>query len=1047
MNLIKGSLPKQMEISQNIHQDITQKIQEAIDLAIALHLQNQHKIPPQHEPKKNQILKNLFMFQTHLKESLYLYNSSKTITSPEDYLLGFTWFKSAPHSNSSKYLGKDPVIIRRLYDQSIRLLAQDIYHDCIPEHLKIISSGVLEEVDSTSHKTNYQEIQTAIFNEYDENGIIMKDEVKELGNFYRNIIDEVLFREHPDVENTINKLFDIKIDKPTLLQKALQHVMDKTLLSLSALIVSGEKYITSESNSAEFNQELTFLSQTVQNKNSSCIEKALAYSALYLRDTNGSRESAVTFFKNTKNSFVKEISQELFNNPDKSLSLILHTFHATMLDKSYKNHFKFLNVVEKQKISKNIDQSILAIWGNIDETNPFSPKTQNELKDILELHKFRTGHALVIPNTIAYPICFAKLFYEADFKYVINFIKKTSSLQNKGAQLAEFRDHMLNDFNFLKLYTISIFMDPHYLDTAQKKNKKIFDVAIKDLYGYAPKIPSIISNDNGQKLLTFAALNLAQFIVFYIKNSEIRKALKIVNIMVKIGTHDTELTPSENALQIFANLKKHKQDIIDHITTYFQLKSYLSVLSDAPDFIIHHKPLQEIINQLDSHDTRTQLDGYNNLLQLIRKNNLLQKLSNYSKNKSLHNKPILELICEEVHQIFETIYMEHDQVNPDKTTETNLGLCALLLAHVANFYIEHNIYPDKTNVIIDMLKEKLNTYYNEGILMAILVILYAKKEYNEVEFFINRLHDPYAKAHELQNLAKTYLNQGQIQKARRILEQNNRDVVIQIEKNSHDGLTKRLYIMLQSQISSMLQHTKEIDDLTEKSSPDNLEQMLRTQKTVKAKEPLESSFRYRAKLLKHNLIEWRNKHPEETLLFAFDSDLGEMQKKELMPLWKIVDGLKNMTDYNGNLLFPEDKFVVLRRTGSTGRLSQEINVLIETQKVFKHNIFLVGKHSNIIHGRFDSLKGLSWITAIDDDLTNNEISLPIFEALTLTIMSAFNVDNETLQRFYSRISDTPLTPEEILTWQAEKIMYILPKMIKRNPQELQKLYELEADVY
>ncbi|MFH1395077.1 MAG: hypothetical protein ABIH09_02870 [Candidatus Omnitrophota bacterium] len=1017
LNLVQGTLPEQMKLGSSPQKDIINKIQKAIELAIALHIKNRHKIPSKHKLRAEETLKNLFLFQAHLKDNLYMYNASETVTSPEDYLLGFIWPHQIPGFTGSKALGKDPVILNRLYSESVRLLAQDIYHDCIPEHLKIVDGKHGEEVDRTDHKINYQEIQRAIFNETDESGRTIKDEVKELGDFYRNIIDEQVFLHH-DIGTVLQTILKKQAKEPADLQPVLQHIMDNTLNPIVLTIVSGVKYITAEANTTSFQMEFTYLQKKAQDDKESDIERTLAYSALYLRNTNYSRTKAISFFETIRNPSAKKIAQETLNNQGHTLCEILFKTRREIFEKKYDYFIQFLSDEKKLKISTDISYSISQIWKNIDQKQPFSDKTQNELKKIVGLDKFLNKNNLTLVAAACYPVCFARLFYEENSGYIINFIKQVRKIPDKDEKMARFREHVLNHPNFLSLYFTSIFLNPKFFLQAKKEQKKRFALGVESLYSPAKQLPDTLLK-NGVRIVFDGSNRIEQFVTFYRRTKQYEKALKIVDISIQGSKHIQQLTPSQNHIERIDKLTSEKAAIIKERNKSSVLIAHLKNLLQDPDSIEYNSRINKIIEKISSDTNRTRLDGYNELLRIP---NILQSINN---NKKI---PAFDLVYEEVSSLFEVLYAENHE-----TDVTDLGLCSLLLMHIAYIHTQKKTNQKRIKEIIDTLKKKAKVYNDNGLFTAISNILLIRKQYKEAENFINRIENTVAKAGELQHLAETYLMNGNPQETRRIIDKISDHILILSAQEFPNSCDKRIVSAIKMFTSETLKKLHQMLPETKENQP--------------SPKNLEPDLTYNAELFKYNLTEWRRKHPNEMLLLAFDTDIGQDQKNHLMPVWKIVDEVKKMRDSEGKLLFPKDKFKVIRRDGSTGRLMQEINTFLDNKKVLKQNIFLIGRQTNIKAGQFDSLKGASWITAIDDVLTKDAVYIPVFEALILTMMTAFNADSDSIKRFYDKISYESATLEEIEKMKISQLIYILPKMIKRSPRELKKIYELEFDIY
>ena len=169
--LIRGDLPEEYRYpSQPFIKEMAEKVREAIILAVRMQYKNQAELPPEHLGRAEKALENLLDFERNLSRRLYLYYDY--VASPEDYLLGF---------NYEERIGLDIGIINKLHAISPVRLAQYVYHECVPEHLK--DEGFSIGIDRTDHGKIYSEVQTAIF------GI---EEVSALKKDLRDVLTERL---------------------------------------------------------------------------------------------------------------------------------------------------------------------------------------------------------------------------------------------------------------------------------------------------------------------------------------------------------------------------------------------------------------------------------------------------------------------------------------------------------------------------------------------------------------------------------------------------------------------------------------------------------------------------------------------------------------------------------------------------------------------------------------------------------------------------------------------------------------------------------------
>ena len=172
VDLIEGKLPDQVKIDDmRINTVVTFTLREAITVAKTLHLLNQHDIHEKYKSVADETLANLIDLENTLEDKLHLFRG--VVRSEEDYLLGFNCL------DTLEKIGLDPELVIRLYSFSPERLAQYVYHECVPEHLKADENA--EEVDRTDHRDIYTDIQTVIFGE---------DEVLALKKNLRDYITE-----------------------------------------------------------------------------------------------------------------------------------------------------------------------------------------------------------------------------------------------------------------------------------------------------------------------------------------------------------------------------------------------------------------------------------------------------------------------------------------------------------------------------------------------------------------------------------------------------------------------------------------------------------------------------------------------------------------------------------------------------------------------------------------------------------------------------------------------------------------------------------------
>jgi len=199
------------------------------------------------------------------------------------------------------------------------------------------------------------------------------------------------------------------------------------------------------------------------------------------------------------------------------------------------------------------------------------------------------------------------------------------------------------------------------------------------------------------------------------------------------------------------------------------------------------------------------------------------------------------------------------------------------------------------------------------------------------------------------------------------------------------------------------------------------------------------NLEYRAKLFQVNLMRVLAEHPDKKFVLAIDTDIGKEQHAQIMPIHKAIDEIKDLKNAKGDPLFPNLVFV--RENGDD--LVREIN---------KHttdygNVFVVAQQTNLEAKKFAALQGQAWIAAIDDAKADKFNYLPVFETATLAIMAALNADKESIKRFYDSLSDKPIDPIVLDDMLVKRVIYILPKTLPIDPNDLKQLYESVKTIY
>lgn len=210
----------------------------------------------------------------------------------------------------------------------------------------------------------------------------------------------------------------------------------------------------------------------------------------------------------------------------------------------------------------------------------------------------------------------------------------------------------------------------------------------------------------------------------------------------------------------------------------------------------------------------------------------------------------------------------------------------------------------------------------------------------------------------------------------------------------------------------------------------------------------DNEIAYRAELFRNDLKGLLTRKAGEPVVLAIDSDIGRDQQAQLMPIWKVVEEIRNMKNSEGQPLFPNLR--VVRGRGEKGDLMSAIDVLRRGEEIKTDNILMLVRDENLRSGIFKPLEGQAWITSIEDSratVADEGAYLPILEAATLTIMAALKADTESIKRFYDAISNVPIDPAELEEMIKNRLIHILPRMERIKLEELGAKYDLVRNIY
>lgn len=216
-----------------------------------------------------------------------------------------------------------------------------------------------------------------------------------------------------------------------------------------------------------------------------------------------------------------------------------------------------------------------------------------------------------------------------------------------------------------------------------------------------------------------------------------------------------------------------------------------------------------------------------------------------------------------------------------------------------------------------------------------------------------------------------------------------------------------------------------------------------------AKNQISKDLPRRAEMLKNVLNRISASDPSELFFMGIETVTNEAQARDIVEMYKIIDDIKSMTGPDGKKLFPN--LVVSRREASNlveeiSRLRTEGDGAGRKLKNLDH-VFIGARWSSVNSAKYKDItgEGKAWVSAIED--SKEDIYLPVFEAVTLSMMAYLNADLEAIKHFYDAISDNPANPDELVGMLRNRMIYVLPKSTAFNGQQRRELYELAHQIY
>lgn len=199
----------------------------------------------------------------------------------------------------------------------------------------------------------------------------------------------------------------------------------------------------------------------------------------------------------------------------------------------------------------------------------------------------------------------------------------------------------------------------------------------------------------------------------------------------------------------------------------------------------------------------------------------------------------------------------------------------------------------------------------------------------------------------------------------------------------------------------------------------------------------------RAQVFKANLARILAAHPDQLFFIGIETDIGEPQKAQIMPIYKAIDEIRDMQDPHGKPLFPN----LMVRRAKARELATIAGGLNREGTLNLNNAFIGARKASVDNKMYDEIggEGRAWISAIDD--SNPGDYLPVFEAITLNMMAYLNADAKAIKEYYDAISEKPVDPAALQDMLKKRVLYILPKITALDGAQLRDLYELARRVY
>ena len=1002
MELAQGHLPLRLTLPDEEFTTIASKLREAIDLAIQLGLDNKKKVLEEHQKRLKATLDNLVYLNGQIERRAYLYNAD--VRGPEDYLLGF---------NFRENTGLSLEIIDRLSSISSKRLAQYIFHECVPEKGSIIKKS--------DHRAIYKEIQTAVFGE---------DEVSALKEDLRGFIDESVAR------NGTGTTLPLRVALPvvTAYFDGLQRASgDKALFSFEIIPDSSEISLKEKSTSIE--------------------------------DRDGFRDTTFKF-RVGSNTKIEDVFAAIRANRDV----------GRIISNKGMNAPYFEDVMNKSLPQLILQPHLIATARSVDKM------ARNKMGTTLPLYA-------ALPVITAY---FDGLQHASGNKALFSFEiipgssgirlgrKTVGKKSREGFRYTTFTFRVGSNARIEDvLAAIKANEDVGNIISTDGMNRPYFDDVMSKSLPQLMQSPHLIATAKGVEkavkapaaktsmaLETQADRVMAASIKALIDNEAIGSITLVESITSKKG-HDADGT----GVSISSWFPPYMADSIQKLATEKNLKTLrdlvVFVMANPEDCVERFKLMKG--NSLDIDECGYLFNG------IIMSSGSQENAEVIM--KALIQSMIVRMILP-LHTLAVVLYdiTGESGIAPgvvDKTFEIVPTLESFLdhlesAGSLAKGYrvIKDNDIRRQLRDVLRRLEVTVPTSLKErspvllygsnrliGDTLSIGLNLSLEQSEREISDLqselakVQKVFDKWVwKNIEPDEKIKHEKGEGYFDLANGTILYSPADKRVHLSGASiAEGSTKIDYVeatfnkalytrynRLRERVGSLY---RQIADLQK-----HIEE-LRSPEALMAQ--ISKDLPVRAQIFKSNLIRILSENPDQIFFIGIETDIGESQKAQIMPIYKAIDDIKDLRGADDKPLFPN---LIVRREKAK-KLVETVSELNKLGRLEFSNAFIGARKGSVDSKIYDPIggEGKAWISAIDDSIADDYI--PVFEAITLNMMAYLGADTAAIKDFYDAISDKPIDTAALQDMIRNRIIYILPRAAKFDARQLKKLYELAHQVY